>query len=130
MVIGPHKLRMGDDGICVLTLAGVFDGPDARVFVDEMLRYQERYPKAALLVNMTAAKTVAPDSRKMIISGVRSKPYGVCFVGASFAMRALVGLMLNATRLLGEALPHAFVDTEDEGRKWAQGMLRGWNPRK
>jgi hypothetical protein len=129
-MIGPHKFRTSDDGICALDLIGTFEAAEAREFVKEMHRYQEKHPKSALLVVMNKARTVAPDARKLIIAGVREKQYGVCFVGASFAMRALVGLMLNAVRLLGEALPHAFVDTEDEGRKWARAMFPEWKPRR
>jgi hypothetical protein len=93
-----------------------------------MLGYQEHHAKSALLVNMINAESVAPQSRKVIIAGVREKPYAVCFVGANFAMRALVGLMLNASRLLGESLPHAFVDSEEQGRTWAEGVFAEWVP--
>ena len=127
---GPHTFRTGTDGICSISLVGVFEAPEAREFVKEMLRYQESHPASALLVLLAHGKSVAPDARKVIIGGVREKPYGVCFVQASFAMRALVGLMLNAIRLLGEPLPHAFVDTEEQGRAWAKGMLAEWKPRR
>jgi hypothetical protein len=50
----------------------------------------------------------------------------VCFVGASFAMKALVGLMLNASRVLGKAYPFKFVATEDEARAWAKSLPAGW----
>jgi hypothetical protein len=93
-----------------------------------MLKYQETYQKSALLVDLTNTSTVAPQARKVIIAGVREKPYAVCFVKASFGMRALVGLMLNASRLLGESLPHAFVDTEEQGRAWAKGVFAEWAP--
>jgi hypothetical protein len=119
---------MGDDGICVLRLKGVFEFAEADQFVKDMLVYQEQHPKSALLVDMTLATSVAPQSRKAIIAGVREKPYAVCFVGANFAMRALVGLMLNASRLLGESLPHAFVDSEAQGRTWAKGVFAEWVP--
>jgi hypothetical protein len=125
---GPHVLLMGDDGICVLRLKGVFEFPEADQFVKDMLVYQEQHPKSALLVDMTHATSVAPQSRKVIIAGVREKPYAVCFVGANFAMRALVGLMLNASRLLGESLPHAFVESEEQGRTWAKSMFAEWVP--
>jgi hypothetical protein len=127
---GPHTFRTGDDGICALELIGVFEGPAAQQFVKEMHRYQETHAKSALLVILTHGKSVAPEARKLIIAGVREKPYGVCFVQASFAMKALVGLMLNATRLLGESLPHAFVDSEEQGRIWAKGALAEWKQRK
>jgi hypothetical protein len=125
---GPQLLLMGDDGICVMRLKGVFDSHEAEQFVKDMLVYQEQHPKSALLVNMSNCQSVAPQSRKVIIAGVREKPYAVCFIGANFAMRALVGLMLNASRLLGEALPHAFVDTEEQGRTWAKGVFAEWVP--
>ena len=125
---GPQLFLMGDDGICVIRLKGVFDAQEAEQFVKDMLAYQEQHSKSALLVNMSNCQSVAPQSRKMIIAGVREKPYAVCFVGANFALRALVGLMLNASRLLGEALPHAFVDTEEQGRTWANGVFAEWVP--
>ena len=75
---------------------------------------------------MTNTSTVAPQSRKVIIAGVREKPYAVCFVKASFAMRALVGLMLNASTVARGILPHAFVDTEEQGRTWAKGVFAEW----
>ena len=128
ILCGPHVFLMGDDGVCVLRLNGTFAPPEAEQFVREMLAYQEKHTKSALLVNMTNTHTVAPQSRKMIIAGVREKPYAVCFIHASFAMRALVGLMLNASRLLGESLPHAFVDTEEQGRTWAKGVFAEWIP--
>lgn len=127
---GPHVFLAGDDGVCVMRLNGVFELVEAEQFVKEMLAYQEKHPKSALLVNLTNTSTVAPQSRKLIIAGVREKPYAVCFIGANFAMRALVGLMLNASRLLGEALPHAFVDSEEEGRTWAKGVFAEWVPRR
>jgi hypothetical protein len=125
---GSHVFLMGDDGVCVLRLKGVFEFPEAEQFVKDMLVYQEQHPKSALLVDMSNTNSVAPQSRKMIIAGVREKPYAVCFVQANFAMRALVGLMLNASRLLGESLPHAFVDTEEQGRTWAKGVFAEWTP--
>jgi hypothetical protein len=125
---GPQLFLMGDDGICVIRLKGVFDAQEAEQFVKDMLVYQEQHPKSALLVNLLSCQSVAPQSRKMIIAGVREKPYAVCFIGANFAMRALVGLMLNASRLLGEALPHAFVDTEEQARTWAKGVFAEWVP--
>jgi hypothetical protein len=125
---GPQLFLMGDDGICVIRLKGVFDYQEAEQFVKDMLVYQEQHPKSALLVNLTGCQSVAPQSRKVIIAGVREKPYAVCFIGANFALRALVGLMLNASRLLGEALPHAFVDTEEQGRTWAKGVFAEWVP--
>lgn len=125
---GSHVFLMGDDGICVLRLDGTFELAEAEQFVREMLAYQEKHAKSALLVNLTNTNTVAPQSRKVIIAGVRQKPYAVCFVHASFAMRALVGLMLNASKLLGESLPHTFVDTEEQGRTWAKGVFAEWIP--
>ena len=53
-------------------------------------------------------------------------PYGVCFLKASFGMRAMVGLMLNATRLLGRLFPHKFVDTEADAWAWARTHAGVW----
>ena len=125
---GPHTCSMGDDGICVLRLKGVFELPEAQQWVTDMLAYQEQHTKAALIVDMSVANSVAPQARKVIIAGEREKPYAVCFVKANFAMRALLGLMLNAARLLGESFPHAFVDSEEQGRSWAKGALAEWTP--
>src|SRR5262245_52071140 len=121
---------MGDDGICVLRLRGVFEVQEAELWVADMLAYQDHHAKCALLVNMSVANSVAPQARKVIIAGVREKPYAVGFVKANFAMRALVGLMLNAARLLGESFPHAFVETEELGRSWAKGAFAEWTPRR
>jgi hypothetical protein len=34
--------------------------------------------------------------------------------------------MLNASRLLGETLPFAFVDSEEAGRNWAKSTQKDW----
>jgi hypothetical protein len=84
-------------GICLTRLVGVLESPDAERFAQEMRSFQEQYPNAILILDMSrAAESVRPDSRKAIIAGVRASPYPVCFINASFALRALMGLMLNA----------------------------------
>jgi hypothetical protein len=78
MKFGPHDFVMGDDGICVLTLQDAFELSDAERFVREMIAYQESHANAVLLVNLTNTETVRPDARKVIIAGVKEKPYPVC----------------------------------------------------
>jgi len=128
--LGPHTMQLRADGICVTTLVGVLESPEADRFAQEMRKYQEQHPNAILILDMTRAESVRPESRKLIIAGVRARPYPVCFIKASFALRALMGLMLNAIRILGTPMPHAFVDTEDEALAWGKQTLATWKPEK
>ncbi len=126
--LGPHRVELGADGILSMTVVGTMELPEAERFAQEMLAFQEQHPKALLILNMAQVKTVKPESRKVIIEGVRKRPYPVCFVQASFALRALMGLMLNAQRILGNDTPHAFVDTEADARAWAKTVQKTWLP--
>ncbi len=126
--LGAHTMELGADGVCVMTLVGVLELPEAERFTQEMAAFQDLYPKAILVLNMAEVETVKPESRKAIMTGVRGRPYPVCFIQASFALRALMGLMLNALRILGSPMPHAFVDTETEGRAWAKTVQATWSP--
>jgi|RhiMethySRZTD1v2_1073278.scaffolds.fasta_scaffold05773_14 hypothetical protein len=126
--LGPHTMELGADGVCVMTLVGVLELQEAQRFAQEMTAFQDRHPKAILVLNMAEVATVKPESRKAIMTGVRERPYPVCFIQASFALRALMGLMLNALRILGSPMPHAFVDTEKEGRAWAKTVQATWDP--
>jgi hypothetical protein len=117
---GPHTMEPGPDGVFVMRVVGTMERPEAERFAQEMQAFQDKYPNAILILNMGQATTVKPEARKVIMIGVRERPYPVCFVQASFALRALMGLMLNAMRILGSPMPHAFVDTEEEGRAWAK----------
>jgi len=122
---GRHSIELGAEGICFMTLVGALELPEAERFVREMKDFQEQHLNVVLILDMTwAVESVRSESRKAIIAGVREKPYPVGFINASFALRALMGLMLNAIRILGTPMPHTFADTEAEARAWAQSVIR------
>jgi hypothetical protein len=111
----------------VFTLFQVMQPDEAAEFSVIIQRWQKDHPAAVLIVNLTHGTSMAAKARKIIIEGVNDVPYGVCFLNAGFGMRALVGLMLNATRLLGRSYPHTFVDTEAEAWAWARQGAGVWN---
>ncbi|MCA9693986.1 MAG: hypothetical protein KC636_30650 [Myxococcales bacterium] len=123
---GGHHVDFGDDGIIHWRTAEVIRHDDAIAFDQAMQRYQARFPEAVVLLELSRGTGVEANARRLIIEAVKERPYAICFINASFAMRAIVGLMLNASRLLGQVYPHTFVDTEDEARAWARAIKPGW----
>jgi hypothetical protein len=124
--VGAQVIEFGDEGVVVFRLNTTMQPNEAEMFVHDMHEYQERHNDSVLIVDLTKAHGIEPKARKAIIDGVNSKPYAVCFIGACFGMKALVGLMLNASRVLGKAYPFKFVATEDEARAWAKTLPGGW----
>ena len=117
---GPHTFQLGEEGVAIFTVVGVLQAAQAAEFDVAMRAWQEDRPAAVLIVNLTQATSIDAKARKIIMDGVSKAPYGICLLNASFAMRAVVGLMLNATRLLGRHLPHTFVDNEADAWAWAR----------
>ena len=120
--IGPNQWIEGDDDVALFRLSGKLLKEHAEVLVPMIFAFQDAHPHAVLLVDLSMGEGLEPDARKLIIGGVNERPYAVGFIRASFATRALMGMMLNASRLLGRGYPHAFVDTEAEGRAWAKSL--------
>ena len=124
--IGPNQLIFGDDNVAVFRLSGKLEREHAAVLVKEISAFQNIHPNLVLLVDLTLGDGLEPDARKLIIAGVTERPYAVGFIRAKFGVRALIGMMLNASRLLGMRYPHKFVDSEAEGRSWAKSLTHDW----
>ena len=120
--IGPNQLILGDDNVAVFRLSGKLLREHAEALVPAIFAFQDVHSNAVLLVDLTAGDGLEPEARKAIIGGVNERPYAVGFIKASFAIRALMGMMLNASRLMGRGYPYTFVDSEAEGRAWAKSL--------
>jgi hypothetical protein len=120
--IGPDHLLLGDDSIGVFRLGGTLKREHAEVFVREVFAFQDTHPRFVLLVDFSHAEGMDPEARKLIIAAANERPYPVGFIRASFAIRTLLGIMLNATRLLGKRHVFKFLDSEAEGRAWAKSL--------
>ena len=120
--IGPNQLILGEDNVGVFRLSGKLQGEHAELLVNAIFATQDEHPDFVLLVDMSSGEGLEPDARKTIIAGVNQRPYAVGFIRATFAVRALIGMMLNASRLLGMNYPHKFVSSEAEGRAWAKSL--------
>lgn len=123
---GQQRVELGDDGIVVMRISGTIRAEEAVIFDRALREYQDRHKDTVLFVDFTHGSGIDANARRTIIDGVNAKPYAVAFIKASFAVRALVGLMLNASKVLGRNYPHAFVDSEEEGRRWAATLKGGW----
>jgi len=118
--LGKHIFNDLGEGIAKLTIHGVMTPPEGVAFVKRLNAFQDANEDAALIVDMTDAASLEAGARRVIIDHERARPYGVCFVRASFAIRALVGLMINASKLLGQAFPTHFCEDEAAAVKWCR----------
>ena len=118
--LGRHVFSDMGEGIAKLAIHGTMLPAEATAFVARLNAFQDVHEDAILIVDMTDAAGLEAGARKLIIDHERVRPYGVCFVRASFAIRALVGLMMNASKLLGQSFPGHFVEDEAAALAWCR----------
>ncbi|MBL8971736.1 MAG: STAS/SEC14 domain-containing protein [Myxococcales bacterium] len=121
-MIGGHRVwREGD-------LVGMhFHGPLTRADFTAMrtlfAAVMAEHGYCYMISDMTHCTAFEPEARKFLGEWSREgrdKVAGTAVYGVNFAMRALVTLVLNATKLISKGRPDdlAFVKDEAEARRW------------
>jgi hypothetical protein len=78
-------------------------------------------PYAFILLDISRLASVSQDGRRAMAASEHAHLLrGTAVIGASFHFRAISGLIMRATMLMGRRVdnPQHFVDTEAAGRAW------------
>lgn len=117
--IGLHRARQVGDQL-ELEFHGVLNRDDVVVLHDRMAQLLDDLGACYLLCDLSHASSIHVDARRYMSEWNRTRRADAAAVyGASFGVRAMVTLLLNALRLLGLQGPTLmFFRDELEARRW------------
>lgn len=117
--VGAHQLVFEQD-LVLVRVRGDYNLPDAQQVGDELAALMGRQGRVYILVDLTQAGTIPPESRRFLAEW--NKQYtlgGVANFGGGAAIRLLSTLLMNAYRLIRpEGAPLVYVGSEAEARAW------------
>jgi hypothetical protein len=124
--IGNHVVRFEQDDFMFLHLEGMIDAREMAAIAAE--HNQRLLAHGRLFTLCVAGKGVrmSPEARH----GVRNRPknlppYWLACVGAPFAARVIVDMLMRALKLFtGATTTHRFFDSEAEARAWLREVRR------
>jgi hypothetical protein len=119
--VGEHSVSFELPDTYIIRQVGDITGAQMTELYDLVARFGDEV-KAPLfgIINMEHGGNTAQDARRTVVSRVAKAHRGLAFVGVPVVARVGISLGYKAYVMLNRsgALPHAFVDTEDDGRKW------------
>jgi S-adenosylmethionine:diacylglycerol 3-amino-3-carboxypropyl transferase len=117
---GPHRaLQVGE--LLEFQMNGKMSRDDAVVLHDRLGAMNDEHGRAFLLCDLTHASSVHPDARRYMSewNKTHTGATGVAVFGASFAMRVIGTLLINAIHLVGRnKIEIVFFRDEAEARQW------------
>jgi hypothetical protein len=117
--LGPHRARQVGD-LLELEFHGAITRDDAVRLHDHMARMLDSGGGCYLVCDLTHVSSITPDARRYMSEWNRTRRADAAAVhGASFGVRAMVTLLLNALKLLGREGPTLmFFRDAAEARRW------------
>jgi hypothetical protein len=118
---GSQRLVVEGD-LAVSSILGSTSEEELRRILEIYERIIVQHGRYGCLVFSSAMTQVSPEARQLLARWPHSHAcYGVALVGASLAMRTVVGLIMRALYLIGVTkAPTEFFKTEVEARAWLQ----------
>ncbi len=117
--IGPHRITIEEDVITAY-VSGPWLLAEITEFLQLCTKTRERLGSVYLITVVGPGYHLPPDSRKYIGDWSRSHAVtGNVVAGAPFAMRALIGIIARASKMIGAKTSEVeFTATEAEARAW------------
>jgi hypothetical protein len=129
---GPHTLSFEEPDLVRLRLHGELSLAEIRQMILLVREFKARQGAIYLLGDMRQGTGFSAEARRAIHEDHSLVPYeGMAFFGASFSLKVVSNLMIQASRLLtGSTRPAGavFRDTEDEARAWIAARRAGPPP--
>ena len=123
---GNHIVRFEEDDFMFLYLEGAVDAREMAAISDE--HNQRLLARGRLFTLCVAGKGVrlSPEARHEVRNRPKNlPPYWLACVGAPFAARVVVDMLMRAVKLFtGTTATHRFFDGEAEARAWLCEMRR------
>ena len=117
--IGPHRITVEED-LIIAYVSGPWLLPDITEFLSLCTDTKQRLGSVYLLTVVGPGYHLPPDARKYIGDWSRANVVtGNVVAGAPFAMRALIGIISRAAKIIGaKSAEVEFTATEAEARAW------------
>jgi hypothetical protein len=119
--IGPHTAWIEPPDIMASHWRGEISPDQVLAMYDEIEKLAAMSPNVFLLNIVRHATVPSLETRRVFSMDPRAQCIrGVAVVGASFHLRVIATMLMNAAGLVGRGprMQSTFVATEDEGRKW------------
>jgi hypothetical protein len=109
-----------------LVLSGDLSKSDIGILAEAFLAHSVGQRRLLLWVDMSRCGTVSPEARRAVAEGMRDVPFrGIAFVGASFQLKLLAALVVNALSLFTRRdNPATFVQSAAEAQAWLDARRR------
>jgi hypothetical protein len=125
--IGAHTIVIEED-LLIMHVRGNFTAEETVAYIRLVEQVLAEHGRYFMLVDMTRADTIPPETRRIGAEfGKKHPTAGMAVWGSNFAVRVLFTLILRTISIFQkDAVPMAFVASEQEGRAWvaAQRSLR------
>lgn len=117
--IGPHRITVEDD-VLTAYVSGPWLLPEITEFLRLCTETRERLGSVYVITVVGPGYHLPPDARKYIGEWARSHVVsGNIVAGAPFAMRALIGIISRASKMIGAKSSEVeFTATEVEAKAW------------
>lgn len=118
----PDHVEVSYDGdVCILTVRGDYDLEVEAYFTHVRERLGERFGYRLTIMDVSQGGTITHRARMALARWNKRHrpPVSLAIVGASFAIRQLVNMILSAIRFLtGRRTEYSFFKTHEEARAW------------
>jgi hypothetical protein len=121
MHVGPHTTWIEPPDTMASHWRGEISPEHVLAMYDELEKLAAMSPNVFILNIVRDATAPNFEARRVLTRDPRAGCIrGVAVVGASFHLRIMATMLMNAAGLVGRAprMQSTFVATEDEGRKW------------
>ena len=122
-VIGDCVLERIEEDVLLFRWVGTNDVDETTAVMNWMTELMNECGRAFLLVDMTEASGTTTKARRHMVGYAKDQPFsGFAFFGASFQLRVVVNLIVNALNLVRKTpQPITFSDTREGAMEWIVG---------
>jgi hypothetical protein len=124
--LGAHRYYCEDD-VVFMELHGELSREDLKVLFSHITAAEIQYGYALSVYDARAGASLSPEGRRLVGERGRGQVHegAAAVLGATFAMRTVVHLLRNASRLFGRpSVNLLFCDTPQEALTWLASERR------